>query len=138
MRAKHFIRTENNIVFVTLKGAFNGDDLERCHKDILAVIQAFGEQPFAVLTDITEFGGATPDAYDAGNAFNVWLGEQRFVAKAVLTHSDLMVSIARQRTPALNQQNLKAFDRIEDAIVWLQSQLADAQGYPSRGVGRLG
>ncbi|BDX06306.1 hypothetical protein MACH26_18270 [Planctobacterium marinum] len=76
-----------------------------------------------MLVDDIEVEGGTPEAHEELQAYNLWLSQQRIVAKAIVIDNVVTQAIIAQRTPELAQQNTRYFNHIEEASDWLVNSL---------------
>jgi hypothetical protein len=114
---------KENIIHVTLKGAFNEYGAKDVSKKTKEIIDSFNQQKFMILANLLNLNGATPEAFSISNEFNTWLNSQNMVAKAIVITSSTIKDIDRQRVPSKALQNIEYFDNEADALIWLKKQL---------------
>ena len=122
-RHGNYIATvSGNIISVTMLGAFNIDGVKACIKDVQLIINNLGDNSFYLMSNILQFSGATPDAYDEINKFNCWLRKQNVVALAVVNASSAILSIFSMRIASAKHKKIQIFTNEFDAINWLKEQ----------------
>ncbi|WP_019027700.1 hypothetical protein [Colwellia piezophila] len=117
-----FITVDDDIIYIKSVGAFNLEGIIQAYQDIESIIISLGENRFKVLVDYTEIEGATPEAFDKLNECNEWLNSQNLIAKAVVIHSPVNLTLLESRVPARSLQNDKNFDNQSAAKEWLKQQ----------------
>lgn len=120
-----FVTLSDNIIKTQLIGSFNRLGVEFYASNVKAVVAQLGDKPFAMLVDDLKVEGGTPAAFEALDEYNQWMNTQQIVAKAIVIDSIAQVEIIKARTPAFKNQNIKFFVKEEDALIWLEHQLAD-------------
>lgn len=121
------IRTEGPIIHVVARGGFNLDGCQRYIELVRPIIEAMGEQPFAMLIDNRELEGGTPEAYAELDRFNLWINARPLAAKARVVRLELLSRIMEQRLPATRQQILREFTDMAEARAWIDQALQQAQ-----------
>ncbi len=116
------ITQHGNTIEVVLSGAFNEFGAIDWTEAVKNIITTYQGKPFAILMDLTQAQGATPEAFDIGERYNEWLNTQNLVAKAVVYGSKVLKDIELSIAKAKKKQHIKNFDDIEQARIWLQSQ----------------
>jgi len=119
---EHFIRVDENIIYVTLIGSFNDIGAENVTRAMKATINRFNGTAFSILVNDLKVSGATPEAYAVVENYNQWLNGQNMTAKAVVISSSVTLAIIEKYAPSRQQQNIATFDNEPDAIAWLKSQ----------------
>lgn len=114
-----------SFLLIKLTGSFNQEGSLAFTTAIKVAIAELESLPFALLFDITEFEGATPDAYEEVEALNIWLNAQQLIAKATVIKSRVQIAIANFLSPARKQQNTQHFYHYSDAQIWLTQELAN-------------
>jgi hypothetical protein len=117
-----FISVDDNIIYLKSVGAFNLEGMIKAAQDIKAVVLTLDNNRFKLLADYTELEGATPEAFDYLDDFNVWLNKQNLVAKAVVINSAITLTILGQQVPTRKLQNDKNFKTKDEALEWLLQQ----------------
>lgn len=49
------------------------------------IVNDLKSKPFSILINSIEVEGATPEAFQVANEYNLWLCEQKLMAKAIVT-----------------------------------------------------
>ena len=114
---------KENIIHVTLKGAFNEYGAKDVSNKTKEIIRAFNQKRFTILINLLSLDGATPDAFNTSNEFNEWLNNQNMVAKAIVITSQTIKAVDQQWVPSKAVQNIEYFDNEDDALRWLEKQL---------------
>ncbi|NQZ21499.1 MAG: hypothetical protein HRT53_05520 [Colwellia sp.] len=117
-----FISVDEDIICIKSVGAFNLEGIIKANQDVEVVVRSFGQKRFKLLIDYSEIEGATPEAYDKLNECNIWLNSQNMIAKAVVIHSAVNLTLLGIRAPARNLQNDKNFENKVTAMEWLKLQ----------------
>lgn len=117
------IAHQPSFLLIKLTGSFNQEGSLAFTKAIKAAIAEFDPSSFALLYDITEFEGATPDAYEEIESLNIWLNAQKLIAKAMVIKSRIQISIVNFLSPARKFQNTQHFYHHSDAQIWLTQEL---------------
>ena len=118
------IAKQPNLLNIKLVGSFNKEGSTAFVEAMKSAIQGFNDISFALLYDITELEGATPDAYEEIEECNLWLNTQKMVAKATVIKSRVQISIVDFLSPSRKQQNTQSFYHNSDAEVWLTQELS--------------
>ena len=114
---------KGNIINVTLIGAFNEYDAKNVSKKIKKIVEGFNLNKFLMLMNLSNWDGATPEAFTTSNEFNEWLNSQNMVAKAIVITSQTVKAIDQQWVPSKLVQNIEYFDNEGEALRWLEKQL---------------
>ena len=120
------VKLNGQVIEAIFIGSFNENAINEYARKIKAIIDTLHSAKFAMLVDDRAVEGGTPEAYAALNKYNEWLNSQALVAKAFVIDSSMTRSILKQRTPALEKQNVAYFEDVALAREWLQNQLAAA------------
>lgn len=116
------IVAKENIIHITLKGAFNEYGAIDVSKKTMEIIRNFNQKRFMLLVNLLNLDGATPEAFNISNEFNEWLNSQNMVAKAIVITSQVIKAIDQQWVPSKVVQNIEYFDSENDALIWLKKQ----------------
>ncbi|MBA6262734.1 hypothetical protein [Colwellia sp. Bg11-12] len=119
---KNIISVEGDIIISKIIGAFNVEGVNKSITDLKTVVDSFCQNKFKLLIDYIDAEGATPEVYEKINECNIWLNSQNMVAKALVTNSNVALSILESRTPARSSLNERIFDDKASAMSWLKSQ----------------
>jgi hypothetical protein len=65
--------------------------------------------------------GATPEAYQELENYNVWLNSQKLIGKAMVITSSITLDVIDKLSPSRAAQQTKNFSNEDDAMKWLQS-----------------
>lgn len=114
---------KDNIIHITLKGAFNEFGAKDVSIKTKEIIYALNQKRFMMLVNLLSLEGATPEAFDTSNEFNKWLNGQNMIAKAIVITSQAIKAIDQKRVPSKSVQNIEYFDNESDALRWLEKQL---------------
>lgn len=115
------IKKEDNMIIVTLHGAFNAYAAEKCTRELKDAIELLSGQDFVMLVDIFDYSGATPDALAVVDIFNQWLSEKGLLAKAYVTKSPVILDILLINTPSASRILTARFSEHRHAKEWLSS-----------------
>jgi hypothetical protein len=115
------IEVIGNIIIVRTAGAFNEYGAQNYTNAIRAAVNGIQDQSFSILTNNLEFLGATPEAYQELESYNVWLNQQNLIAKAMVITSSITLDVINKLSPSRASQRSKNFDNEEDAINWLHA-----------------
>lgn len=117
------IQVKNNVVIIQVKGQFNEYGGKRLADELKKTIEGFQGEKFAIITNMSELEGATPETFVEGDAYNKWLYEKGVVAKAIVFNSMAMREINISRMPTQKLINLAFFKHQEEAWSWIIEQL---------------
>jgi len=79
------IRWEGEVMILTLGNLFNREGGEQVLWNVADQLQKRGDRPWAILADVREWQGGTPDAYDFWlTSINIWITQKQLVAFAAL------------------------------------------------------
>lgn len=120
------IEVDGNIIKFTAQGAFNDVGARAVIKGMKRAIASFNQNPFAILVNLLEFEGGTPEVFSEAERYNIWLNRQNLIAKAYIHKSEGMISIGQSLINSKNQQNIQYFATETEALHWLESELNDA------------
>jgi len=115
------IVVEGNIIIVRTIGAFNEYGAQRYTHGVKSLVESMQDKSFSILINNLEFQGATPEAFEELEKYNVWLNNQKLIAKAMVITSNITLDVINMRSPARAAQQNKNFDNEEDAMDWLKS-----------------
>lgn len=118
------IAQQPKFLHIRLVGSFNQEGAIAYVKAMKSALEQLEQSYFALLFDITQFEGATPEAYEEIEACNIWLNTKKMVAKATVIQSRVQISIVDFLSPSRKQQNTESFYHHDDAQVWLSQELA--------------
>jgi CTP:phosphocholine cytidylyltransferase-like protein len=119
---KNIISVEGDIIISKIIGPFNVEGVNKSITDLKTVVDSFCQNKFKLLIDYIDAEGVTPEVYEKINECNIWLNSQNMVAKALVTNSNVALSILESRTPARSSLNESVFNDKANAIIWLKSQ----------------
>ncbi|HHQ4553794.1 TPA: hypothetical protein ACSPZ7_001962 [Aeromonas veronii] len=121
MHGVYEIQTDGNIIVATLHGAFNEFAVEKYAKDLKVIVNLFNDDNFAMLIDIREYAGATPDALVIVDNFNKWLSSKGLLAKAYVTESQVLLDLIFINTQSISNVLIARFSEIGHAKEWLSA-----------------
>ncbi|MFQ2825212.1 hypothetical protein [Aeromonas allosaccharophila] len=119
MHGVYEIQIDGNIIVAILHGAFNEFAVEKYANDLKVIINLFNDDNFAMLIDIREYAGATPDALVIVDNFNKWLSSKGLLAKAYVTKSPVLLDLILINTPSISNVLIARFNEIGHAREWL-------------------
>jgi hypothetical protein len=115
------IVVQDNIIIVRSSGAFNEFGAKKYTQGIKAAVYSLQTQSFSILVNNLEFLGATPEAYQELENYNVWLNSQKLIGKAMVITSSITLDVIDKLSPSRAAQQTKNFSNEDDAMKWLQS-----------------
>ncbi|MGL6288917.1 hypothetical protein [Aeromonas hydrophila] len=121
MHGVYEIQTDGNIIVATLHGAFNEFAVEKYVNDLKVIVNLFNDDDFAMLIDIREYAGATPDALVIVDNFNKWLSYKGLLAKAYVTKSPVLLDLILINTPSISNVLIARFNEVGNAQEWLST-----------------
>jgi hypothetical protein len=116
------INIDNDIINITVKGAFNDFGAKAAFEQLMQHISAFNNKPFAILINLLGFEGGTPEVFAVSDEFNIWLNSKNMVAKALVFTSPALIMIEKTFVKSKEGQNIQYFADETEAIVWIESQ----------------
>ena len=124
MGIEHFkvsISLKGNIIVVRNVGAFNEYGAQKYTNGVEAIVNDLPDVSFSILINNLDFLGATPEAYQELENYNVWLNQQKLIAKAMVITSNTTLDVINKLSPPRASQQTRSFDNEEDAMSWLQT-----------------
>jgi len=121
--AKNKVIIQDDIILITLSGPCNEYDFKDIAGKVKQAVKKYGGKDFCILVNHLEMQGATPEGYQELETLNQWLNTQKMQAKAIVIKLDCILDTFKARVTALDAQNIQVFDTVEDAMLWLRSQL---------------
>lgn len=115
---KYDIEVKDAVIKLSMFGSFNLDIANSITKKIKIIIEELNDQPFYILVDLSTIEGGTPDGFERGRQFNLWLDGQNLKAKAIICKSPLFKSISESRVRTSDIQLIKYFNNETDALRW--------------------
>ena len=113
------ISYKDGIITSTLHGIFNESSAEEYKEQLFELVMGLNKKPFALLADISQVEGATPEAFDIVKRIINRLPEMGLVAKAYVYHGPVIRGIIFQRIPELKRLDYLFFTDIDEARLWL-------------------
>lgn len=115
------MQLDKNIILVTLIGPFNDLGVTTWTENVRTQIETFGDNPFFILMNNTNYAGFTHHGSEISNQFNYWLTNQTMIAKAIVQPSLFARKMNLKHIPALKDQYIEYFDNKNDALSWLKT-----------------
>lgn len=115
----------DHILLCKLSGTFNKEGLDVYVRQVKDGVAQFKGQPFAMVIDDLALEGGTPEAFNALQEYNEWLNQQPLIAKAFIIDNPMLKEMILKRAPALNDQHIEFFYKLEDAKNWVMGLLND-------------
>ncbi|MCZ8531329.1 hypothetical protein [Alteromonas sp. PRIM-21] len=112
----------NGIITTKLYGIFNESSAESYRAELFKLVMGLKGKPFALLADISQVEGATPEAFDMVKHIINRLPEMGLVAKAYVYKGPVIRGIMYQRIPELVAMDYLFFTRFESAFEWLEQE----------------
>ncbi|WP_426415210.1 hypothetical protein [Aestuariirhabdus sp. LZHN29] len=112
---QYSVTSKDAIIVLRLVGSFNEYSVQGIFDDVKAAVASLGCDAFAILIDARDYGGATPEALEVGNRYNIWLNENGLVAKAMILDASLVAEISHQNMEAVREQNVRKFSQQDAA-----------------------
>lgn len=111
------------ILYQSHSRALNESDYKNIAQKVKQSVAQCNEEGFCILVNDLQLIGSTLDAYKELEELNQWLNTQKMIAKAIVIERDTLLDTIQTLVPAIKDQKIKTFDAIEDAMLWLKSQL---------------
>ena len=112
----------NGIITTKLYGIFNESSAESYRAELFKLVMELKGKPFALLADISQVEGATPEAFDMVKHIISRLPEMGLVAKAYVYKGPVIRGIMYQRIPELVAMDYLFFRDNEEAYQWLLNE----------------
>ena len=112
----------NGIITTKLYGIFNESSAESYREELFELVRGLKGKPFALLADISQVEGATPEAFDMVKHIITRLPEMGLIAKAYVYKGAVIRGIMHQRIPELASMDYLFFTDNEEANQWLFNQ----------------
>jgi len=119
---EYTIENQGNIIRFTIRGLFNEYSIRNYARDLKEEISR-RTAPFGLLEIASEYEGATPEAFEESNRFNVWLNSSLCAGKAIVLQNNFLYQISESNQKALKEQNVRVFEDETSARNWLLSLL---------------
>ena len=116
------ISYENGVITSKLYGIFNERSAEEYREHLFKLVMGLNMKPFALLADISEVEGATPEAFDMVKHIVNRLPEMGLIAKAYVYKGPLIRGMMFQRIPELKHMDYLFFTDFDEASQWLSSE----------------
>lgn len=116
------IRYDNGIITSELYGVFNKSSAEEYREHLFKLVMGLNMKPFALLADISQVEGATPEAFDMVKHIVNRLPEMGLIAKAYVYKGPVIRGMMFQRIPELKHMDYLFFTNIDEASLWLSSK----------------
>ena len=117
----HRICWEGDVMVLALGNLFNREGVERVLQNVADELESRGDRPWALLVDVREWQGGTPDAYEFWLAsINVWIARKQLVAFAALFAESVQQFMGSSVRAALSArlQYLSAPDEAVSVRAW--------------------
>ncbi|MBD1390156.1 hypothetical protein IC617_12010 [Neiella sp. HB171785] len=121
IHGRYQVDVEDNIIHITMADSFNEFTIEAIATLIKQAVASLNDQPFYLLVDISQVDGGTPEAFAASAEFNLWLDQQKLIAKALVTQSILFQQINESRVRETSPQRVAYFEDIGAAKRWFET-----------------
>lgn len=112
----------NGIITTKLYGIFNESSAESYRAELFELVMRLKGKPFALLADISQVEGATPEAFDMVKHIINRLPEMGLIAKAYVYKGPVIRGIMYQRIPELSSMDYLFFTDSEKAYQWLSGE----------------
>jgi len=121
------VTCEGKMIKAKFSGSFNSTGVLKYVNEIKAFVHSLDGASFVILADYIELEGGTPNAYKVFESYSQWLNKQPLIAKATVSQSLIKMQIVSSLSPSQKQQNIQIFEKENEAICWLESELANAK-----------
>ena len=118
---EHIVNIQGNIIYTKVIGSFNELGVKSYTDPVISVVKKLERKRFAILVDNTELEGATPEAYQLLESYNLWLNQQNMIAKALVFNIAIMATITKRMT---DEELLEMFEFINRL---LKKHLAESE-----------
>ena len=115
------IEITGNIIIVRTIGAFNEYGAKKYTDGMKAAVDSLDDKSFSILVNNLEFLGGTPEAYQELEDYNIWLNQEKLIAKAMVITSTIILDVIDKLSPSRAAQQTKSFADENTAMHWLQS-----------------
>ncbi len=120
------VELKDGRIYITLKCSFNEYGMQDWFKKLKAIVKQLKGKSFSILINHLEADGATPEAFQVANEYNLWLCEQNLTAKAIVTSTVLEeIDLSQIDKENRKRQNYKYFNTNTSALKWLELQASD-------------
>jgi len=123
MHGEYHIEVINDIIKISVRGAFNDIGAKALAIDLKKTIEAYGQEPFAIMANLLDFDGGTPEVFAESDEFNAWLNSKNMMAKALIFTSPVLIAIEKTLVTSKAKQNIQYFDNTSAAKKWLDKQM---------------
>tara|TARA_R110002074_G_scaffold30335_1_gene86021 strand:+ start:128 stop:523 length:396 start_codon:yes stop_codon:yes gene_type:complete len=123
MHGKYDIEVNRDIIKITISGAFNDVGAKALAIELKNIVIEFDHAPFAIMANMLEFDGGTPEVFAESEEFNTWLNSKNMVAKALIFTSPALIAIEQALVRSKAKQNIQYFKTECEALQWLNDQI---------------
>jgi hypothetical protein len=120
------ISIDSDIIKITVKGAFNDVGAKALAEQLERHIMTLNNEPFAILANLLEFEGGTPEVFAESEVFNAWLNSKNMIAKALVFTSPALIMIEQTFVTSKHGQNIQYFSDETIAVAWLDTQFEES------------
>lgn len=120
------VSCEGRMIKAKFSGSFNSTGVLKYVNEIKSLVHSLDGASFVILADYVGLEGGTPNAYKVFESYSQWLNKQPLIAKATVSQSLIKMQIVRSLSPSQKHQNIQVFEKENEAICWLESELANA------------
>ena len=114
------IIVEGKIITCRLNGSFSEGQAIEFDSKMKEIVGKISPAPFFVIFNLSEFTGATPEAFQVQERFNQWLATTTLVAKANIDGSEIISSIVDHHMPSRKVKLYGCFNSELDAKAWFE------------------
>jgi len=117
------LQWQGDILVSRLAGEWNDVAARNMHRDARVLWQQRGAKPWALLTDARDWGGGTPECFDAW-----WAFFEEGVAAGMVAATDILPSmlhgliVSELAERARRLVHYRRSEHIDDALDWLSGQ----------------
>lgn len=112
---------DDNIIVAKLSGAYSSQAGLELYKSFRELVETQSGS-FAIIMELTDFQGSTPEGYQEAERFNQWLLNKPVLAKLNVRASGITQKIVEQQIPTRKKLNAGEFNSLDSAIAHIRSQ----------------
>lgn len=118
------IETIGQVIIARLCGAFSLQQAKEFYQHLATEVDKINRNPFAIIMNLAEFGGTTPEGFAVSEEFNQRLVSMPLVCKVNVINNQAMAGIVNQQIPSRQKHNLQVFANEQDALEYVSKQLS--------------
>ena len=122
MSSQFIFEISKTTIICRISGMFSLPEVKHTYKHFRTLVTDM-EQPFAIIMDMREFQGTTPEGFEEAERFNQWLASSQLVVKVNITTAGVMSKIVDQNIPTRKNYHFQEFREEQAAVEYTETVL---------------